>query len=110
VLPVIAAQCRCQSGGDAFGMIEAALAALGAIERHWNDKHMGAWVDWQLGYGGRQPPAQMPGNGGHTVVLQQVDEATQLIFVSAVGNRPAELSGFLLAYIAEPRLVRRKMG
>jgi hypothetical protein len=47
----------------------------------------------------------MPGDGGHTVVFQQVDEAAQLVFVSAVGDRPGELSGLLLAYIAEPRLI-----
>ncbi len=88
MLPVLRRSVAVNSGGDAFGMVEATLAALGAIERHRNDKHMGAWVDRQLGHGGRQPPPEMPGNGGHAVVFQQVDEAAQLVFVSAVGDRP----------------------
>ena len=98
-----------QRARNPLRVVEAALAPLGAIERNRDDQDTCTRLNRQLCHGGCQPPSQWLGDGLHAVVLQQVDEAAQLVFIASKGDGLGEPGGFVLAQIAEPRLIRREM-
>ncbi len=89
-----------QGAGNQAGVVEAALPALAAVERHGHDQQ-GGWQVGSLGDRLGQPLSQFARERCHTAVLQEVNQPPKLVFIDAEGKGAPERRGRQPARLAK---------